>query len=86
MERCLWGRLTDDSGERLNGIQEVSGSIPLISTRKKTEGMTLGLSFCRFVRRMLLKCVANACIFNQKPLKTDDREERKWTSMSSLSF
>ena len=23
-------------GERLNGIQEVSGSIPLISTRKKT--------------------------------------------------
>ena len=33
MERCLWGRLTDDSGERLNGIQEVSGSIPLISTK-----------------------------------------------------
>ena len=33
MERCLWGCLTDDSGERLNGIQEVSGSIPLISTK-----------------------------------------------------
>ena len=32
--RCLWGCLTDDSGERLNGIQEVSGSIPLISTKK----------------------------------------------------
>ena len=27
------GCLTDDSGERLNGIQEVSGSIPLISTK-----------------------------------------------------
>ena len=25
------------SGERLNGIQEVSGSIPLISTRKSLE-------------------------------------------------
>ena len=31
--RCLWGCLTDHSGERLNGIQEVSGSIPLISTK-----------------------------------------------------
>jgi len=28
-----WGCLTDNSGERLNGIQEVSGSIPLISTK-----------------------------------------------------
>ena len=36
MERCLWGCLTDDSGERLNGIQEVSGSIPLISTIGRT--------------------------------------------------
>ena len=34
MERCLWGCLTDNSGERLNGIQEVSGSIPLISTKE----------------------------------------------------
>ena len=32
-----WGCLTDDSGERLNGIQEVSGSIPLISTKKSSE-------------------------------------------------
>ena len=30
-----WGCLTDNSGERLNGIQEVSGSIPLISTKRK---------------------------------------------------
>ena len=37
MERCLWGCLTDDSGERLNGIQEVSGSIPLISTKSSKE-------------------------------------------------
>ena len=29
------GCLTDNSGERLNGIQEVSGSIPLISTITK---------------------------------------------------
>ena len=27
--------LPDGSGERLNGIQEVSGSIPLISTKRK---------------------------------------------------
>ncbi len=27
-----WGRFTVNPGERLNGIQEVSGSIPLIST------------------------------------------------------
>ena len=33
--RCLWGCLADDSGERLNGIQEVSGSIPLISTNDR---------------------------------------------------
>ena len=30
----LGGRYTLVLGERLNGIQEVSGSIPLISTRK----------------------------------------------------
>ena len=29
----LRGYVTDGSGERLNGIQEVSGSIPLISTK-----------------------------------------------------
>ena len=29
-----WGCLTDNSGERLNGIQEVSGSIPIISAKK----------------------------------------------------
>jgi len=34
MERSWWGCFTDNSGERLNGIQEVSGSIPLISTNK----------------------------------------------------
>ena len=28
----VWGSTPDDAGERLNGIQEVSGSIPLIST------------------------------------------------------
>ena len=29
----IWGSTPDDAGERLNGIQEVSGSIPLISTK-----------------------------------------------------
>ncbi len=31
----LEGWFTDYSGERLNGIQEVCGSIPHISTKKK---------------------------------------------------
>ena len=30
----FWGAKPHCLGERLNGIQEVSGSIPLISTRK----------------------------------------------------
>ena len=33
-------------GERLNGIQEVSGSIPLISTRKRPEADASGLLCC----------------------------------------
>ena len=32
-------------GERLNGIQEVSGSIPLISTRQKPRTLVLGFFF-----------------------------------------
>ena len=31
LHKCGW--VSIQSGERLNGIQEVSGSIPLISTR-----------------------------------------------------
>ena len=31
----MWGAFPRVLGERLNGIQEVRGSIPLISTRKK---------------------------------------------------
>ena len=31
----FWGGLLYIVGERLNGIQEVSGSIPLISTKSK---------------------------------------------------
>ena len=30
----------------MNGIQEVSGSIPLISTKKNDRGFDLGRSFC----------------------------------------
>ena len=32
LQKCRW--VIIQPGERLNGIQEVSGSIPLISTRK----------------------------------------------------
>ena len=35
------GCLPDTSGERLNGIQEVSGSIPLISTKRTSERMSV---------------------------------------------
>ena len=33
-KKPMRGCFTDNSGERLNGIQEVSGSIPLISTTR----------------------------------------------------
>ena len=40
------GCFTDDSGERLNGIQEVCGSIPHISTKKEvSERISLFLHF-----------------------------------------
>ena len=35
------------SGERLNGIQEVSGSIPLISTKKKDTAQVVSFFFAR---------------------------------------
>ena len=35
LHKCGW--VSIQSGERLNGIQEVSGSIPLISTIKSSE-------------------------------------------------
>jgi hypothetical protein len=34
-------------GERLNGIQEVSGSIPLISTKQTTKSRLCGLTFLK---------------------------------------
>ena len=40
-------------GERLNGIQEVSGSIPLISTRKKACNLN-GLQASLFFIYMLI--------------------------------
>jgi hypothetical protein len=41
----LWWCIPDTSGERLNGIQEVSGSIPLISTK----GKRTDFSVCPFI-------------------------------------
>ena len=35
LQKCRW--VIIQPGERLNGIQEVSGSIPLISTMKSSE-------------------------------------------------
>ena len=37
--RIEWGYVSYDLRERLNGIQEVSGSIPLISTRRIMKGL-----------------------------------------------
>jgi hypothetical protein len=34
LSQVIRGGIPDGSGERLNGIQEVSGSIPLISTNQ----------------------------------------------------
>ena len=42
-KKSIWGGIAQ-LGERLNGIQEVSGSIPLISTTKK-DSPFCGLSF-----------------------------------------
>jgi hypothetical protein len=45
-------------GERLNGIQEVSGSIPLISTKGRSRMKVLGLFyFIRFRRETLTSCI-----------------------------
>jgi len=35
LSQAIRGCIPDGSGERLNGIQEVSGSIPLISTNQR---------------------------------------------------
>jgi len=40
LSQAIRGCIPDGSGERLNGIQEVSGSIPLISTRKQSSEQT----------------------------------------------
>ena len=39
LHKCGW--VSIQSGERLNGIQEVSGSIPLISTKKFRKALFL---------------------------------------------
>ncbi len=42
----------------MNGIQEVSGSIPLISTKEKTKDFILGLFvLCEKCREPLTSCV-----------------------------
>ncbi len=46
-----WGAFLRVLGERLNGIQEVSGSIPLISTKKNPRFYDLGFFFINIVLR-----------------------------------
>ncbi len=46
-------------GERLNGIQEVSGSIPLISTKKYRKSQDLRYFF--FVSKSILSHVKVTC-------------------------
>ena len=50
-------------GERLNGIQEVSGSIPLISTRQKPRTLVLGFCFVETGSSY----IADLLHFNQNP-------------------
>ena len=50
------GCLTDNSGERLNGIQEVSGSIPLISTKENLETTAVSRFF-------FFSCEGEASVF-----------------------
>ena len=42
-------------GERLNGIQEVSGSIPLISTNQTTKPRHRGLIFYEFMKKLRIR-------------------------------
>ena len=48
-----WGAFPYCLGERLNGIQEVSGSIPLISTKSR-EIYLISRLFLYFLRKKLL--------------------------------
>ena len=53
-ERCyLWGIILGGLGERLNGIQEVMGSSPTISTKRKSV----------LVRGRIFGCIIHFSIF-----------------------
>ena len=54
-------------GERLNGIQEVSGSIPLISTRKGLENTVFSRPFCHSYRKGLTYKAVSAWIASRVP-------------------
>ena len=54
-----WGHRNHALGERLNGIQEVSGSIPLISTKKDLKSQDFR-SFSLLVDNKL-RTVLNGC-------------------------
>ena len=74
-KKPMWGCFTDNSGERLNGIQEVSGSIPLISTNHKSDTKISFLrkrDFCFMLQRAQSRpTVAAEYISRQKRLSTD---------------
>jgi len=56
LSQAIRGCIPDGSGERLNGIQEVSGSIPLISTKEHLETTAVSRFFFFF-------CEGKASVF-----------------------
>ena len=46
----------------LNGIQEVSGSIPLISTKRKRQVLCLSFPFADYVGEPLTSCIIIICV------------------------
>ena len=56
LPKCRW--VIIQPGERLNGIQEVSGSIPLISTIKVPKTSVFGTFLLLFAAKSLNKLMA----------------------------
>ena len=67
----IWG--IAQLGERLNGIQEVSGSIPLISTKQTTKPRLCGLNFLRENRRRVCFNRSTPCGFLSALTHLDNR-------------
>src|SRR5699024_11785670 len=75
-------------GERLNGIQEVSGSIPLISTKRGTKcRKTVGTKgFQRFFFFRRAKFSSHECPLDFCPRDLESREQKRSHSCISTPF